>query len=138
LKFVVDTSVVLKWFRSENEQRVEEARAFLDALVAGEIAIWAPPILHLEVLNVAAKKWKWQAPDLGTLANDVNGLGIEFQEVASVLLVPWIAVGMTAYDAAFVALAESIGASVISDDRRLVELGGNLVIPLEHGRDALS
>jgi hypothetical protein len=53
IDLVNDASVVLKWFRSEGEGHVEEARALRSAFASGRVVVHAPPFLRLEIVNVA-------------------------------------------------------------------------------------
>ncbi len=134
---VVDTSVVLKWFRTTDERFVEEANLLLRAASDGQVTLLAPMLLRLEILNVAARRWKLPRADLELIAGGVEELGIEFCEVPPNLVVHWVAKGLTAYDAVFVALAQSRKAFVVSDDRQIAVVGGDLVIALSDVRTAL-
>lgn len=62
----------------------------------------APPTLLLEVLNVAGRKWL-VGPDLPAVAR-------------------WVGRGLSAYDAAYVAVAEAAGVELVTADRRIVEV----------------
>ena len=71
---VLDASVVIKWFRAEGERHVEPARALRAAFEAGELIVFAPPLLRLEIVNVAGRRWQWGEAALVNLA---AGLGID-------------------------------------------------------------
>jgi predicted nucleic acid-binding protein len=119
---VLDASVVLKWFHSEGEENVEAARRLREHFEAGELRALAPPLLWLEVLNVAARRWRWTQGQLEQLATSLPELGFEVLEPELPDVARWTACGLTAYDAAYVALAEQTGVELITDDAEIVRL----------------
>jgi predicted nucleic acid-binding protein len=119
---VLDASVVLKWFHSEGEENVEAARRLREHFEAGELRALAPPLLWLEVLNIAARRWRWTEKQLEQLAASLPELGFELLEPELPDIARWTARGLTAYDAAYVALAEQTGVELITDDAEIVRL----------------
>jgi predicted nucleic acid-binding protein len=120
-RVVVDSSVAVKWFVREGELGVEEARRLLDDHLAGSLVLAAPAHLMLEVLN--ALRYRGLGPsDLQLAAAGLLGARVEWAPVEALASrAAAIAVdhGLTVYDAAFVALAESLDAELITADRRL-------------------
>ena len=131
---VLDASVVLKWFRAEGEDHREEALALRRAFEAGELAVYAPPLLWLELLNLAARRWRWSAERLAALAAELPALGFELSEPGLADLARWAAAGLTAYDAAYVALAEEAGVWLITADTGILALAPDLAMPLAGDR----
>jgi predicted nucleic acid-binding protein len=127
---VLDASVVVKWFRSEGEANVEVARTLRAQLAAGELHVLAPPLIWLELINVAARRWAWSLTKLEQLAQALTGLGFELIEPDIATLARWAASGLTTYDAAYVAVAEQSGAQLISDDAEIARLAPALTIAL--------
>jgi predicted nucleic acid-binding protein len=127
---VLDASVLLKWFRGEGERHADEARAFRTAYEAGELVVFAPPLLYLEVLNVAGRRWLFGEHDLLTLALALEDLGFELLEPPLERIAGWIARGLTAYDAAYVAAAEAAGTTLVSDDDLVLDVAGRIAQPL--------
>jgi len=127
---VLDASVVLKWFHSEGEGHVEAARSLRERFEAGELRVMAPPLLWLEVLNVAARRWRLSAAQLDRLAATLPELGFELAEPDLAGVAAWAAHGLTAYDAAYVALAEQTGARLVTDDAEIVRTASELAVPL--------
>jgi predicted nucleic acid-binding protein len=114
----LDASVVLKWFHSEGEGHVEVARQLRAQFEAGGLRVLAPPLLWLELLNVAARRWSWPQAQLEQLAVTLEQLGFELLEPELLSVARWAANGLTAYDAAYV--AEQAGAQLITDDEQIV------------------
>lgn len=131
---VLDASVVLKWFRSEGERHVDFARALRRSFEAGELIVFAPPLLRLEIVNVAGRRWRWDEAALVDLAAALDELGFEQTEPDLVRVARWTARGLTAYDSAYVAVAEAVGARLITDDDLIVEIAKETTRPLADTR----
>lgn len=127
---VLDASVVIKWFRAEGERNVDAARALRMSFEAGELIVFTPPLLRLEIVSVAGRRWRWDEPALADLADALDDLGFELTEPDLVRVAHWTSRGLTAYDAAYVAVAESVGASLVTDDDLIVDIAANIAQPL--------
>ncbi len=123
---VLDASVVVKWFRERDEDHVEQARRLRSAYEEGELAVFAPPLLGLELLNVAGRSWHLQARRLTELADLLVGLDFEWTEPELEAVARWTAQGLTAYDSTYVALAEQLSTLLITADKRVTAVAGDL------------
>jgi predicted nucleic acid-binding protein len=130
IEAVLDASVVLKWFHRDGERHLEQARSLRAIFEAGQLAVAAPPLLRLEILNVAGRRWNWSAGALVELAGSLDDLGFEFEDPELSRVASWTARGLTAYDAAYVALAEGRATPLITDDDLIVSLAGDLATAL--------
>jgi predicted nucleic acid-binding protein len=129
-ELVLDASVVLKWFRAEGERHLDHARALRATFEAGRLAVVAPPLLGLEIVNVAGRRWHWDKEALVALAVALEGLGFESAEPELVRVASWTARGLTASDATYVALAEARAISLVTDDDLIVSLAGDVATAL--------
>lgn len=127
---VLDASVVLKWFRAAGERHVEAARSLRSAFEAGQLIVLAPPLLFLEVVNVAGRRWRWAETALVELAANLDELGFEVVQPELARVARWTACGLTAYDAAYLAVAEASGARLVTDDELIVTTAAGLATPL--------
>lgn len=127
---VLDASVVLKWFHREEEVHAEAAGVLRGDFEAGELRVIAPPLLWLEIINVAARRWRWDSSQLEALAASLSELGFELVEPEPETIARWAGRGLTAYDAAYVAVAEETGVPVITDDSQICQLAAELSEPL--------
>jgi predicted nucleic acid-binding protein len=123
---VLDASVVLKWFGGRGEEHEDKALVIRSAYQAGELFILAPSLLVLEIVNVAARRWQWQKDMLSRLAAGLDTIGFEWREPDLYRVVRWTGAGLPAYDAAYVALAEETGTSLVTDDRLILDLAPGL------------
>lgn len=130
IEVVLDASVVLKWFHSKGEENIEAARRLRERFEAGELRALAPPLLWLEVVNVAARRWDWGEDRLEQLATSLPELGFELLEPELSDIARWSASGLTAYDASYVAVAERAGVELITDDAEIVRVAPEFAIAL--------
>ncbi len=130
---VLDASVVLKWFRATGERNVDAAREIRTRFEAGQLLAFAPRLLFLEILNIAGRRWRLPPAQLQRLAAILPNLGLQIIEPKLPVLAHWVANGLTAYDAAYVAIAEQTGALLITDDRGILSLAADLTAPLADG-----
>ena len=130
IDIVLDASVVLKWFRADGERHLEPARSLRAAYERGRLFVFAPPLLRLELVNVAGRRWNWSEGALLELAGALDDLGFELVEPELARVAYWTARGLTAYDAAYVAVAEAQAARLVTDDDRVVTVAGELATAL--------
>jgi predicted nucleic acid-binding protein len=127
---VLDASVVVKWFRSEDEQYVEQARRLRNAYATGELVAFAPPILRLEILNVAGRRWRLREAVLAGIAATLDELRFELLDPEPSRVAPWVSRGLSAYDASYVALAEREAVPLVTEDGAIVCTAPGIAIPL--------
>lgn len=126
---VLDASVVLKWFAQE-QRGSGAAHELRDDYEAGHLSVTVPTLLFLELLNVAGRRWGWDESALLELADSLGDLLFEVAEPELQAVAAWVARGLTAYDAAYVALAEERGLPLVTDDQTIVAIAGELARPL--------
>lgn len=117
---VLDASVLVKWFKTAGEQHVIAARRLRGRFERGELLIVVPPLLFLELLNLAARRWAWGEVRLEQLATRLEALGLEVQEPPLTRVAHWSSLGLTAYDACYVALAEARRVALVTADDRIL------------------
>lgn len=119
---VLDASVIIKWFRAEGERHLAAARSLRASFEAGELLVFAPTLLLLEIINVAGRRWSWDEAALIELADALEALGFELRDPKLGQIARWTARGLTAYDAAYVALAEAESLQLITDDELILSV----------------
>jgi predicted nucleic acid-binding protein len=68
------------------------------------------------------------------LASEVEELGFEFALPDWTQVASWVARGLTAYDAVYVALAEGHRVPLITDDATIIAMAPDIAVPLVTGR----
>lgn len=132
---VLDASVLVKWFKTEGEQELQPALRLLSRFRLGRLLVFVPPLLFLELLNAAARRWSWDAQRLERFALDLDQLGLVVQQPSNGLIARWCARGLTAYDACYVALAEERRTVVVTADERMLAVAGALAHSLAAGEE---
>ena len=119
---VLDTSVTIKWIPGavSDDDDLRAATELLQRYQDGEFQVMVPPLHELEMVNVAARRWKWDEASLMGIAGVVADLSFDVTTPDLDAVAGWASEGLSAYDASFVALAEQVGAPLVTADRALV------------------
>jgi predicted nucleic acid-binding protein len=127
IEVVSDANVVLKWFHSEGEEEVDQARALLHAHRAREIGLAVLDLTSYEIGNAllrggAAASAEQVATVIEALSEICITVGpsIEDFRLATDLADRH---GLTLYDATYAAVAQNQGAELATLDRQLLEAG---------------
>ena len=90
-----------------------------------------PGLLFLELLNVAGRQLRWGTGPLQELADRLQRTRFEVLDPELVAIAQWVARGLTAYDAAYVALAAQLGIPLLTDDRTILEIAPGIALPVD-------
>lgn len=123
-RLLIDTSVLIKWFHSDGESELPQARALRSAHVAGELDAHVLDLAAYEVGNVLSRALRWSGADVADQLDDLHAiLG------APLVMTPvWLRRAamlahthtLSFYDASWAAAAVELGIPLISADRRLL------------------
>ena len=122
---------MLKWFRPGIEPHDREAAHLRAAFEGGRLGIVAPPLVRLEILNVAARKWKLDEPRLKGIAVAIQDLAFRLREPEIADVARWAGHELSAYDASYVAFAEAEGVQLVTSDARVCVTAPEIAVPLE-------
>jgi predicted nucleic acid-binding protein len=126
---VLDTSVVIKWFR-QGEMLAGPSLALRDAYLDGQIAVSAPSLLAYELANVLRYKDDLTPDQVQEAVQSLFDMGLELIPPLSSVMRRAVEIAhacdTTVYDATFAALAESLNATFITADEKLVRKLGAL------------
>lgn len=123
-RLLVDTSVLIKWFHSEGEGELEQARALRAAHLAGELDAHMLDLGTYELGNVLTRTLRWPPADVADQLDDLHAI----LGPALVMTPGWLRSAATLahahtlsfYDASWAAAAAESGLPLISADRRLL------------------
>jgi predicted nucleic acid-binding protein len=96
----------------------------------GALVPVVPALLFIEVLNVAGRAWGSSRNDLVRLATRLQDMSFDVGDSDLVMVAEWVARGLTACDAVYVALAQARGLRLVTDDRKILTLARDLAVPL--------
>jgi predicted nucleic acid-binding protein len=71
---VVDASVAAKWFR--DERLSDRAQRLLTDHRTGAIQIWIPSHFILEMINAAARRWRWTHDALQLMVSEIEMMAL--------------------------------------------------------------
>lgn len=123
-RIVIDASVVLKWYLSD-EEHGERALDILGAHVSNRLFLLAPALLEFEVANgiaIAKKRGRVGDGDALKAMDGFTNLGIGLYPLSPHMpkvLVYCDRYNISAYDAAYAALADDLKTHVVTADKRL-------------------
>ncbi|OGQ81839.1 MAG: hypothetical protein A2289_03400 [Deltaproteobacteria bacterium RIFOXYA12_FULL_58_15] len=116
---VLDASVVVKWFVSEDTASTEKAADLLEQVLSNPRAFAVPELLFSECLHVFARRLKSQA-DMDWAMDHVFRLGLvplRFDATVAKAATQAMAGGMTGYDATYFAFAKLVGGKWVTFDK---------------------
>jgi predicted nucleic acid-binding protein len=134
--YVVDPSVLVKWFLYQQERDRERALALRELHIAGRSTIHIPQFALLELLNAVRFAPQAKEEDGELALEALQDLHLQTKPLESDLIrkanaIAW-AYKITIYDALYVALAEQVGYPLITADEAMIEklAGHSIVVPL--------
>lgn len=138
MNVIMDASVAIAIARVEPAgPRAEEA---IERLVRQGGRLVVPPHFWLEVVNGLIRRHRWSGSETLEAIHDLDRLELDTVELDRALVVMTLDVaerhGLSAYDAAYLALAISLDGSLATFDRALVRAAGERAIGLVGGRTA--
>lgn len=127
---VIDASAALKLMRTESGSG--DVQRHVHAAIERDEPILVPPLFWLEVVNVLAVRHRYPPTALVEAIYELEQLGIRTADVGRPTTLAVIdaigRTGLTAYDAAYLVLAESSDATLLTADFGLAERAGDRVI----------
>lgn len=122
-KYVTDASVILKWvIGDENEPDQMKAMQLLSAWAAGSVTISAPILWQYEVGNFLGRELPEEAEAKMALLLNLKVRDIELTDNIYRLCFAWMKkYKVTFYDAAYLAIAYDIQATLVTADEKFVK-----------------
>ncbi len=119
---VIDTSVILKWFRQE-EVLADQALLLRDGYLRGQFSLFVPSLCAYEFANVLKYKQDLTIDQLQAAIGSLFDFGFEWFSPTVGLLSRAVELSKmcetTVYDGVFAALADLLGAHLVTADRKL-------------------
>ena len=122
-KIVVDSSVLVKWIKTKDEQLLNEAHRLLAEIERRHLEIHVPALLLYEIGNILLLKTDLEFAALNDPISDLEALPFAVAPPAAPLLKRAARLGkelhLTFYDASFLALAVELDCPFVTADRPL-------------------
>jgi len=134
-KYVVDASVVVKWF-SRSDEDIKNSEKLLKSHVAGTSTLVSSSLVLYEVCNALRFNPNFDEGDLSKAAASLLKLELElvdFPEVFESAITLAFSRDITIYDAAYIAVSQTYHIPLITADYKLLSKikGIPLVMPLK-------
>ncbi len=136
-KYILDSSVVIKWYYSDNEEDLEQANYFFNNPKKNYDVIVAPDLLIYELLNFFKSKSEMSEDRIYTILNEIYNT-IMVLGIGNILFKKAFKIardnGVTIYDGIYISLSEELNIPFITADRKLHALTEKLnyrIIPLK-------
>jgi predicted nucleic acid-binding protein len=127
-RIVLDAAVAIALVHDEPDS--DAIRATVAAWLADDVEFVVPDLFWLEVINPLARRHHYEGKRLLEVMAELDALSITTIEIVRphhVLVMSLIdRFGLTAYDAAYIALAQTIDARVATTDREMLGAAGVL------------
>ncbi len=124
-KIVVDSSVLIKWIKTRDEELLDEAHRLLTEVEARSLEVHVPALLLYELGNILLLKTRLGSAALDEVFNRLEDLPFTVAPPAVLLLTRAARLGrrfgLTFYDASFLALAVELDCPFITADRHLFD-----------------
>jgi len=118
---ILDASVAVKWFSREEESDL--ALKLRDEHLAGRMTLIFPDLLIYEVSNALRHNSGFDAGDVKGAVKDLFDLELDLvppnEEIFSKAAVRAFELGVSIYDACYLALAELMGLEFVTGDEKL-------------------
>ncbi len=129
-KIVVDSSVLLKWIKARDEELIREARQLLGEVERRRLEVHVPALLLYEVGNVLLMKTDLDLVGLDGALDRLEALPLAVAPPAAPLLRRagrlGRQLGLSFYDASFVALASELDCPCVTADRAFYDRARSL------------
>jgi predicted nucleic acid-binding protein len=124
-KIVIDTSVLIKWFKTSGEELLEEAQQLLEDVERRPLEVHVPALLLYEVGNILLLKTRLGLGALDRAIERLEALPFVVAPPATPLLKRAVRLGrefsLTFYDASFLALAVELDCPFVTADQPLFD-----------------
>ncbi len=128
MKYVLDASVVIKWFVKEEDS--EETIELLNEYNQGKCEIAVPDLLIYEVANVLRYNPKFSHTDTLGCIRSIHNLDLDVVELVELIVESALGISyerkISFYDALYIAVAKEIGYEFITADEKLYGLVSDL------------
>ncbi|GAI13261.1 unnamed protein product [marine sediment metagenome] len=128
-KYVLDASVVFKWYYKKNETDLYSADILYNFLNSHQYILIAPQLLIYEILNAFRLKDEITSETIDLIISELYDI-IIILEADKVLLKKAFLysrlLNISVYDGIYIALSEKFDAPLITSDKKLYKSGENL------------
>lgn len=120
MKIVVDSSVIVKWLNSTDEENVAIANTLLADALGEKVELLVPELAKYEIGNVLLKSKQLSPHEANISLETLHALPITFvtesEELAKETYLQAYENNITYYDASFISLAKQYNATLVTEN----------------------
>ena len=124
-RYVLDTSVVIKWFSEYDEDDLDKALALRQGVFEGVYSVIVPDLMLYELANALKYNPRLNAHEAALAVQSVLDMGFDVRMVEASVLERSIDIAfkfkVTVYDAYFLALAQMETGPLVTADYKLAD-----------------
>lgn len=124
-KYVMDSSVVIKWFSEHDEDDLEKALNLRYEILEGICSIIVPDLLFYEITNALRYNPRFKADDVIEAFKTISEMGFEVRNINSDMMAEAIKIAfkntVSVYDAYFLALSQIEKIPFVTADYRFIK-----------------
>lgn len=121
-KYVLDASVVIKWYFTKNESELDIANYLYERVSKNEIILVSPDLIIYEVLNFFTFKLEIPLEKINDIISEINDI-IFIINIDSVIALKSLEISRkinkSFYDSTYVALSELLDCTLVTTDNKL-------------------
>jgi len=121
-EFVLDTSVIVKWFSGPREPDLEQALQLRGKILDGSCTAAVPDLLLYELSNAMRYNRSFSSDDVKDAVGSVLDMGFDIKPATREFMERAVELGytydVTVYDASFLVVAELEGRTLVTADER--------------------
>lgn len=122
-RYVLDTSVVVKWFSEHGEDDLDKALALRQGIFEGAFSVICPDLLFYELANALRYNPHLSSHDVSNAVQSALDMGFEVRTAEPAVFARAVEIAfkfnITVYDAYFLSLAHSENRPLITADDKL-------------------
>lgn len=123
--YVLDTSVVIKWFSEYDEDDLDKALGLRHEILEGKCSVTVPDLLFYELANALRYNNQFRAKDVKDAINSVIDMGLDLRGIDAAVTGHAIEIAfkfnVTFYDAYFLALSQMENMPFVTADYKFVD-----------------
>ena len=123
--YVLDTSVVIKWFSDYEEDDLDNALSLRDKILKDKCTIIVPDLIFYELANALRYNPRFTDKDVKDAVKSVIDIGFEVRELEEAVIARAVEIAfkytVTVYDAYFLALSQLEKKNFITADYKFIK-----------------
>jgi predicted nucleic acid-binding protein len=128
-KYILDASVVIKWYFTRNESELDIANYFYDKVSKDEIVIVSPDLMIYEVLNFFTSRLEVPLEKINDILSELYDILFVINTDSAIQLKSFEIsrkIKKSIYDSIYIALSEMLDSPLITSDNKLkIDAGTN-------------